>query len=151
MKRKPGLSAVGGFSLVEFIVAIAVVGIAVVPLISAYYYSWKASMEADNQSEALMVARWKIGRLRSTESYNTISDVNRGNCLTGLSNRLQTKFDCRLRVEQKDDPPRDLVKLWIFYESFFGGERTIDCPNGLGNNGCNNPDFVTTFTKKHPP
>lgn len=141
----------GGFSLVEFIVAIAILGIAVVPLISAYLFTWKSNIEGTRRSEAVMVARWKLEQLRSIEGYSGIgtSDRDRGECT--LPDHFDDEYDCRIDVtdQSSDDHEfnRRRVGVTIFYTSRFGGERTIRCPEAQNCVDANRPDLVAYFTE----
>lgn len=156
----PGDHGRQGFSLVEFVVAVAIVGIGVVPLLSAYYFSWKSTREAERKSQAVMLGRWKMERLRSTQGYALQNNQDRisngGNCFQFLPEQFRNtnaslekgEFECSVRVRTLSSPPRRLVELRVFYVSPFGGERTISCREPAS---CDRVDFVSYFTPKSPP
>lgn len=142
-----------GFSLVEFIVAVAILGIAVIPLISAYLMTWKSNIEANKQSRAIMVARWKLERLRSTQGYSGIGTADRDRDSCTLPGHFDDEFDCRIDVT--DQPASDgsyefnrrRVGVTIFYNSRFGGLRTIQCPEAQECLDNNRPDLIGYFTQ----
>lgn len=139
------LDGESGFTLIEFIVAVAIVGIAIVPLMGANYFSRQSNKEANKQAKAVMVGRWKLERVRAKKGYDTVSEEDWGNCLNDLSTELKEDFDCQVRVNPgPESPPPNTkqVELRVRFNSSFGGQRTIKCRSM---DSCSTPDFVTYF------
>lgn len=68
LRRNPG------FSLVEMLVAVAIVGIAVPPLITTYVRSLQSSIAAEDRATAMSAAEWKLADYISRNYYDEMSD-----------------------------------------------------------------------------
>lgn len=152
-----------GFSLVEFMVALAILGIAILPMVSAYVFSWKSNVEADRRATAVVLARWKLERLRTEKGFAGISAgesettevyQDRSDCELPDFYHEQTniRYECRVRARDYYNSTTGYevkeITLTMYFPSVFGGERTVQCRSV---DECETPDFTTYFANLQSP
>ncbi len=143
-------SNIRGFTLVELLVAIVILGVAIVPMVDAYVQSWTASIEADRKTRAIMLARWKIERVRSNTSYDALSGIDRSSCSlpTGYWESDGGEYGCEVNVTTvpgSDTFEAKKIGVKVFFSSVvYKNERTITCTNSCS---ISQPDFITYISK----
>lgn len=143
----------GGFSLIEFLAAVALIGIAILPILGAFTFSWQSSVSSFRRSKAVMLGRWKIEQLRTTETYSEIDDVSRKNCKLPSpywSNADPAgEYECEITVHpishDHDRYSAKQVNIKIIFATNQEKERTLNCSDM---NKCSQPDFSTMIAKK---
>lgn len=116
-----------GFTLIEVLVALALLAVAVVPLITSYVVSWRSSQDAQRRSRAVMLSQWKMEQLRALEGYS-VSSKDRTQC--SLKPPYDTPktdlFDCTISVTDSSEfSDTKRVTVRVLYDSPFGGESIV--------------------------
>lgn len=138
------------FSLMELLVAVAIMGVAIAPLVSGIVRSWKVSLEATRQSRAVMLSQWKLNQQLGTVDFGSLQNIQQSGCNfdshVPVDNNL---FGCEVTVSNQagstDNFEVKKIEVKIFYDSILTGKtRTIQCSDV---NNCGRPDRVTYRTK----
>lgn len=138
------------FSIVEFLVAVAIVGAAIIPISYAFTMSWEANIDASRRSKAVMLGRWKLEKVRSLNSYEELDDVPRTDCELPEPHWEHDggKYGCEITVRQIDsDHDRYEAKelaITMFLPSGGEAKKTLQCQSA----NCSQPDFITMVSKK---
>lgn len=140
-----------GFTLIEIIAAVAIVGVALVPMLQSYVISWEASIQADRTATALMLGRWKTGQIKVESGYSNASSVS-GNFGADWQDELYEDYEYRVEVEEFSGSLPEFagkrVSIWIQYSDMVtGNERTIHCVDAAD---CERPDFFFVLTDQRP-
>lgn len=127
------------YTLIEVLVAMALLAVAVVPLMTSYVVSWRSSQDAHRRSRAIMLSRWKLGQLRAVQGFSGVSSQDRTSCtLKPPYDEVKTdRYDCTVKVNQYSDfhaaanqnPKR--VTVTVLYDSPFGGESSVKLSSTL--------------------
>lgn len=154
MKSTPLFHNRAGFTLIQVLVAVAITGVALVPMISSYVYSLTVTIDADRRGIAIMLGRWKLSQIRSQLDYSSISSQSKNTC--SLPRKFSESgngiFQCELNVSNVTGSHSNFelkkVGICIFYPSISRGkQKSIRSSNS---SSCSNPDFVTYVTKSSP-
>jgi prepilin-type N-terminal cleavage/methylation domain-containing protein len=139
------LNSESGFSLIELLVAITIMGVALVPMLGAYTRSMMVSLEATRKSKAMMLGNWKLGQIRSVNAYSALSSKSRTECSLPAG---YGDYACEYTVEAVPGTAEFAAKkieLRVhFSSSVYGGERTISCNDS---SSCDQPDLMTYISK----
>lgn len=136
-----------GFTLVELLATIAIIGAALVPLVNGYVHSWKATIEAKRTSVATMLARKHVEEIIGTIDYGNISTGT----ASGNFDSPYEEYSYETDISEIDGTDPDLavkqIQIRIIYPTLFGsGQRTISCGSEAAN--CEQWDFSTFTTKR---
>ncbi len=140
-----------GFTLIEIIAAIAIVGVALVPMLQAYVISWEAAIQADRTATALMLGRWKLGQVQVEQGYLNAASTS-GNFGADWRDEDYEDYYYRIEVEEFSGAHPEFsgkrVLVWIeYYDIVTGRDRTIHCSDAAE---CDRPDLFFLLTDQRP-
>lgn len=139
-----------GFSLIELLVATAILGVAVAPLVSGIVQSWRVSLEATRQTRAIMLSQWKLEQQLAEVDFANLQDRSISNCqFESYVPTSDGNFECEVDVEDLPQGTNNFetkeISVTIHFDSVLtSNRRTIQCSDV---NNCNRPDRVTYRTK----
>jgi prepilin-type N-terminal cleavage/methylation domain-containing protein len=134
MNSSPSESRPKGFTLIELMITIAILGIAVIPMMMVYLDTWQATIEAKRRNQAIMLARQQVNLLRGQTSYNNIPAS-----ATNSFNAPYNSFRYVISSSQLSGDPNYHAKklsIRVCFPSMYGGQRSVsspevpDCENG---------------------
>lgn len=153
-ERTSPRSSQAGFSLIELLVTIAILGIIMGPMVSAYVFAMQTSIDAQRRSKAVMLANWKVEQLRAEKGFSGLETgtTDKSSCSLPAPYNSSDKgieYNCEIIVEEVSgtDPnfAAKKVEIKIFYDSVVtGNERTITCGDA---SDCNAADYATYLSK----
>lgn len=127
MSNGPGMDQETGFTLIELLITIAIVGVAIVPIVIAYMSTWQATIEAKRRNQAVMLVRQKISSLEGTTPYNNISGT-----LTNSFNEPYKQFNYKIDVVNLGGASNStyeakILKARVTFPSSYGPRRSVNC------------------------
>lgn len=168
---KKGRKWKAGFTLVELLVAIAIVGIALVPMVTGYVSAWRMGMNAERRSDAQMLGNWLVDYIQAVHGHEGIDDI----ADDGEMKDLIEDHDAAVGTESLDEYYEkysmfdyvivvdddigahsgfdgSLVQVSIEYPDIMTGEnRTIRCSDLSEVNAGECSDFSFLVTSHYPP
>lgn len=138
-----------GFSLIEFLIALAVLGVAITPMLSGMVYSWQATIHSVRQSKAVMLGRWKEAMIRSADGLD-VRDESRSECKLPAPywSKANGNYSCEIITTMPSSTNPRLqsrrVDIRMYFTTPLQGLRTIECRNP---DSCNTSDFSFYLTK----
>lgn len=145
-----------GFTLVEVLVAIALIGVALVPLMYAYTYSTRLTLETRRVTTANNLARHCLAQMTATVEYTGLDNAD---CSTtdGDFDPPYEEFHYQTDAERftaGSDPNLDLtvLRIKVIFPTLFGdNHRTLTCPGGVSEDGsgCDEWDLATVVTPRN--
>lgn len=145
----------GGFSLIEMMVTIAIVGFAVVPLINGFVFSWQTIIEAQNRSKAVSLANSMTNHLRSVEGFDGNLDKS-GNFEDFFGNPELSDFEYETNVQSIGGSYTNFeakqVTLQIRFPSqFSNAKRSLKCADASNCSLPDNPDRTIIIANQEAP
>lgn len=144
-----------GFTLVEVLVAVALIGIALAPLMYAYTYSTRLTLETQRVTLANVLARHCLAQMSATVDYTNLDNAD---CSTTAGDFDPPYGDFHYQTDVQrftagSDPNLDLtvLRIKVIFPTLFGDEhRTLSCPSGVGKDGsgCDQWDLATVVTPR---
>lgn len=134
-----------GFTLIELLITLAIMGVAIIPMMSSYVRTWQATVESERRTTAVMLARQRLEVLSGTREINSIGDGS------GSFNPPFKPYNYTVKAEDLSGPDPDveakLLKIKVDFKSIYGGRRTISCAR---NATCPQWDYAKTITAVSP-
>jgi len=150
IKQEFNITSESGFTLIEILMAMAILGVVLLPLSQAYVISWQTSMRASHLAEAQMLGRWKVDQIKAEDGYQ--ASAHTGNFGDEWNDSTYDIYDYTVQTETfpgaHPDFVGETVRLWIEYpDPVSGNQRSIHCSDI---NDCDRADFVFVLSDKAP-
>jgi len=145
-----------GFSLIELLAAIVILGLLSGPMVNSYVKSFQRATESHRLNRANMLARQKAEQMAGTIFYSQLSSQNKADCQLPApydsdAGTTKSVYDCKVKVSKVDAKQGNVelkkIEVRIIFPSPRGGLRTGQC---AGTTNCAKPDIVTYVASREP-
>jgi len=145
----------GGFTMVELVVTLVLVGIALAPMVHGYVSATRTTMETRRLTTAHNLARACLAHLRTVIDYHALSDRSRCSTTRGRFDPPFQAFGYEIGVRRIHGSTSGFeVKMLrlrvIFPGRFDGGNRTLACPESTPgtDSDCDRWDLVSIVSPR---
>lgn len=144
-----------GLTLVEVLVAMALIGITLVPMVSAHTYFSRVTSETHHRMIAAGLARRCLSHLKATVEYDALNGSTGCTTTRGDFNPPHDDFHYEIHVDRLVGPgpasELKVIRIKIMFPAMFGDRyRTLSCTGGVGmdGSGCDRWDRVTALSPR---
>lgn len=137
-----------GFSLIELMVTVAIIGIAIVPIMMSYVRTWQTTIAAKRLTIATMLARKEIEKLQATTSFGNMSTGNTTGNFTGAHDDYSWKRKISKLNGSSNSYNAKKIQIRVNYNSILtGSKRSVTCSKV---SACDSWDYSKVVTKLSP-
>lgn len=144
-----------GLTLVEVLVAVALIGVALVPMVSAHTYFNRVTTESRRTIIAAGLARRCLSHLKVTVEYDDLDGSTSCSKTYGDFDPPRGDFHYETHVERLVGPESasrvKVIRLKIVFPAAFGeNHRTLSCTGGVApdGSGCDRWDRVALVSPR---